>query len=124
MGFKAWALALSFLLGCTPAQRRAAGGAVAGLGLATSSVGALMLGPCQLEPRAGRAYSRSNDRSCRERTTSRFADQGSHVLVTGVSVMALGGLLYLSGSQLRRPRPRSKPPSAAADNYSRDLSRW
>lgn len=106
MGFKAWVLALSFALGCTPAQRRAAGGAVAGLGVATSSVGVIMLDPCPLDRRDGHAYPRSDDRSCRERTTPRFADQGTHVLITGVSVLVLGGLLYLSGSQLRRPRPR------------------
>jgi hypothetical protein len=106
MGFKAWVLALCFVLGCTSAQRRAAGGAVAGLGLATSSIGAVLLDPCLLEPRADRGYPRSDDRSCRERTTPRFADQGTQALITGVSVMALGGLLYLSVSELRRPRPR------------------
>lgn len=106
VGFKAWALGLGLVLGCTPAQRRAVGGGVAGLGLATSSVGVVMLDPCQLEPRKDREYRGANDPSCRERTKPRFAEAGTSALLTGVSAMALGGLLYLSGSDLRRSRPR------------------
>jgi hypothetical protein len=106
MGFKAGVLGLSMVLGCTPAQRRAVGGAFAGVGLATSSVGVILLDPCLLERREDRELRRANEPSCRERTKPRLADEGTRALVTGVSVMALGGLLYLSGSDLRRPRPR------------------
>jgi hypothetical protein len=106
MVFKAWVWGLALVLGCTPAQRRAVGGSVAGIGLATSSVGVILLDPCLLERREDRELRRANEPSCRERTKPRLAEEGTHALVTGISVMALGGVLYLSGSELHPPRPR------------------
>lgn len=104
MGFKVWGLSL--VLGCTPAQRSAVGGGVAGVGLATSCVGAVLLDPCLLERNEDRELRGANESSCRERTRPRLVEEGTYALVTGVAVMALGGLLYLSGSDLRLPRPR------------------
>lgn len=86
-------------LGCTPLQRRATGGAVAAVGAATASAGAYMMDPCA-------AYTDTYERyHCRERTRSNDDRQGGQVIAVGLGTMLIGGVIYLTGTQLPKRHP-------------------
>jgi hypothetical protein len=94
---------MAFVLGagCSPAQRRTAGGASAGFGLATATIGAVLLEPCLIAPDRESPYHEREP--CRMK--ARFPEQGAYFMVTGLATLALGGILYVSGSDVRLRKP-------------------
>jgi hypothetical protein len=106
MGFKLGVVGLALMCGCTPAQRRAAGGATAVVGLSTSAVGLVLIDPCLLESEERREARDPYGPSCRESSEPRYVVSGTQVLLWGLTILAVGGTLYLSGAELTRRQPR------------------
>src|SRR5690349_1829557 len=92
---------LSSTLACTPAQRRDAGAATAGVGLATVCVSGFMADPCIIHD------DELARRDCHRDTTTSHAN-GAVLKTAGVgaALLAVGGTLYLSGTQLRPRKVR------------------
>ncbi len=76
---------------CSSLQRQAVGGAVAGVGAATTVAGTYMLDPCSLEQERYRV-------PCREQSEPRYEREGSQVVAVGLGTMLLGGIIYLTGT--------------------------
>jgi hypothetical protein len=89
------------MLACTPAQRRDAGAATAGLGLATVCVAGFMADPCIIHD------DELARRDCRRDNNTPHAN-GAVLKVAGVGagLLAVGGILHLSGHTLRPRKVR------------------
>jgi hypothetical protein len=96
-------MVLGLTAGCTPAERLAAGGTVAVLGLTTSAVGVGLVAPC-----LGKDDHAEYDacRATREPVSSEQQQAGATVFGVGLAVMAIGGILALTGvDQSRQSQP-------------------
>jgi len=66
----------------------------------TAGLGTVLLDPCGL-------YRNGYDRRhCRETARPRYEEQGWQMVGIGAAFMAIGGILYASGTGWHRPRPK------------------